>query len=266
MRNRRLAIAGLALVAAVGLAGCGPTGTSTTSGSGAPAGSAAATGAAAGLTPEKELAAAATKLGEQSMRIDMDMAGAMSMSGKADPKTGLAEMSMTLGALGDTKVELRKVGDDLFMKFGGGMGKSLTKDSAKPWMHLDASKIADGSSFNILPKDDPGGAKAMLAAMTGVQKTGDRAFKGTLDLTKMPQYQKRGLDALGDKATKVPFTATADAEGRLTEMTMDMSGLGAGSGKVKTTYSDFGTPVDVEAPPASQVGELPKELSGLVNA
>jgi len=264
LRNRRLAIAGLALVTAVGLSGCGPADKSAT-GSGAPAGSAAATEAAENQTPTKELAAAATKLGEQSMRIDMDMAGAMTMSGKADPKAGVAEMSMSLGALGgDTKVELRKVGNDMFMKFGGEMGKSLTKDSTKPWMHLDASKIADGSNFNISP-DDPGGTKAMLTAMTGVEKTGDHGFKGTLDLTKMPQY-KKSLEALGDKATKVPFTATSDAEGRLTEMTLDMSGLGAGSGKVKTTYSDFGTPVSVEAPPASQVAELPKELSGLVNA
>ena len=36
-------------------------------------------------------------------------------------------------------------------------------------------------------------------------------------------------------------------------------------GKVRTTYSDFGTPVSVEAPPAADVEELPAQLSSLLN-
>ena len=266
MTNRRLAIAGLALVATLGLTGCGPEGTKASdagNGSGV-----AATQAGAKQDAAADLAAAAQKLGEQSMKIDMNMAGAMSMTGVADPKAGTAKMSMEMGALGKgTGIEMRKIGDDLYMKFGGSMGKALGGgSSAKPWMHIDASKLAEGSNFK-LPKDDPAGSKAMIAAMTQVERVGDTGFKGTLDLTKSPRYSKnKGLEALGDKATKIPFTAKKDAEGRLVELTLDMSSLGAGGGKVTTKYFDFGTPVSVEAPSASQVQEAPSQLSGILNA
>jgi hypothetical protein len=45
-----------------------------------------------------------------------------------------------------------------------------------------------------------------------------------------------------------------------------MSGIAAKAGTMKTTYSDFGTPVSVEAPPASQVEELPSQLKGVLTA
>jgi hypothetical protein len=267
MTNRRLAIAGLALVAALGLAGCGPDDDKAKSGAGATAAGNATEAAADNLDPAAELGAAAKKLGEQSMRIKMDMAGAISMTGVADPKAGVAQMAMDMGALSkDTTIEVRKVDQDVYMKFSGQMGKMIGGSTGgKPWMHVDAAKIADGSSFK-LPKDDPAGSKAMIAAMTKVERVGEHGFKGLLDPTKTPQYNKESLKALGTKATAMPFTAKTDDQGRLVEITLDMSGISPGAGEMKTTYSDFGTPVTVEAPPAAQVGELPKELSGLLNA
>jgi len=265
MRNRRLAIASLALIAGLGLTGCG---SNDSSSSGSTGSSAAAKQEAAKLDPAADLTAATKKLGEQSMKIDMDMAGAMSMTGVADPKAGTAKMSMDMGALGEgTKIEMRKVGNDLYMKFGGQVGDMLKGgSSSKAWMHVDASKLAEGSNFNITP-DDPAGTKTMLEAITGVERVGDNGFKGTLDLTKSPRFNKGdSLKALGDKATKVPFTAKKDSEGRLTEITLDMSALQPGTGKIKTKYHDFGTPVSVEAPPASQVQEMPAQLSGILNA
>ena len=265
MLNRRLAIAGVALIAGLGLTGCGPDDSTS---AGAQGSGVTATQAAEKQDPAADLAAATQKLGEQSMKIDMDMAGAISMSGVADPKSGQARMSMDMGALGEgTKIEMRKLGDDLYMKFGGQIGDMLKGGtSKKAWMHVDASKVAAGSSFDM-PKDDPAGTKALLQAMTGVERVGDNGFKGTLDLTKSPRYNKdNSLKALGDKAKNVPFTAKKDSEGRLVELTMDMSAIQPGAGKVKTKYYDFGTPVSVEAPPASQVQEMPSQLSGILNA
>ncbi|MGA5303213.1 hypothetical protein ACPCHT_25010 [Nucisporomicrobium flavum] len=265
MRNRRLAIAGLALIAGLGLTGCGPDDSTST---GATGSGAAATQAAGKLDPAADLTAAVSKLGEQSVKVDMDMAGALSMTGVADPKAGTARMSMDMGALGKgTKIEMRKLGDDLYMKFGGQLGEMLKGGtSTKPWMHIDATKLGEGSNF-ALPKDDPAGTKAMLQAVTSVERVGTDGFKGTLDLTKSPRFNKGDqLKSLGDKATKIPFTAKKDSEGRLVELTLDMSAIQPGTGKIKTKYSDFGTPVSVEAPPASQVGEMPSQLSGVLNA
>jgi len=266
MGNRRLAIAGLALVVALGLAGCGPDDDKARSGAGATAADKTTEAVADNLDPAAELSAAAKRLGEQSVRIKTDMAGALSINGVADPKAGVARMSMDMSALSqDTKIEVRKVGEDVYLKFSGSMAKMIGgAGSGKPWMHVDASKIAEGSSFK-LPKDDPAGSKAMIDAMTKVERVGEHNFKGLLDPAKM-QRNQASLKALGTKTAAVPFTATTDDQGRLTELTLDMSALGAGAGKMKTTYSDFGTPVTVEAPPAAEVGELPKELSGLLNA
>jgi hypothetical protein len=264
MKNRRLTIAGLALVTALGLAGCGPADGPEASGTRAPAAGQQDDAAAA-------LAAAAQKLGEDSLRFDMDMAGSITASGTADPKAGLARMSMDMDALGEGSIELRKVGGDIFMKFDG--GAQGAKDG-KSWMHVDASKVADGSTFDIMSEDDPAGTKKMISAMTRVERVGERGFQGSLDLAKSPTYNKNdSLKALAGK-TLVPFTASTDDQGRLVELTLDMSGLGASSGpgampnggKVKTTYSDFGTKVSVQAPPAGDVKELPAELSGLVGA
>jgi hypothetical protein len=267
MTNRRLAIAGLALVATLGLTGCGPTDTQAQPGPGAPA-------AADQADPAADLAAAAQKLGQDSLRFEMQMVGSITASGTADPKAGSAQMSMDMGGLGDgTKIELRKVGDDIFMKFGGAAGQLLGNKSDKPWMHLDASKLPAGSSFAMMSPDDPAGTKAMIAAMTKVERVGANGYQGQLDLAKSPTYNKKdSLKALGGN-TLVPFTASTDDQGRLVELTLDMSALGAssgagalpGGGKVKTTYSDFGTKVSVTAPPAADVQELPAQLAGMLN-
>jgi hypothetical protein len=271
MKNRRLAIAGLALATALGVAGCGPADEQAQRGADAPA----AAEQAAQADPAAALAAAAQKLGQDSLRFHMEMIGSISASGTADPKAGVAQMSMDMGALGDgNKIELRKVGDDVFLKFGGAVGQLLGNQSSKAWMHVDAAKLPAGSSFSIMSPDDPAGTKTMVTAMTKVERVGAHGFRGTLDLAKSPAYgKKESLKALGGN-TLVPFTATTDDQDRLVELTLDMSGLGAssgagkvpGDGKVKTTYSDFGTKVSVQAPPAAQVRELPSQLAGLLNS
>jgi hypothetical protein len=265
MTNRRLAIAGFALAATLGLTACGPA-EPAPAGGGAPA-------AAEQTDPTAALAAAAQKLGEESLRFKMEMVGSITASGVADPKAGNAQMAMDMGALGeDAKIELRKVGDDIFFNFGKVAGSMPGAKSGKPWMHLDATKLPADSSFNMMSPDDPAGTKKMITAMTKVERVGANGYRGTLDLAKSPTYNKNdSLKALAGN-TLVPFTASTDAEGRLVELTLDMSALGAssgagavpGGGKVKTTYSDFGTKVSVSAPSAGEVQEFPKELAGML--
>ena len=262
MKNRRLAIAGLALTTAIGVAGCGTSSNDTSTGTPTDGTTTAAPAAPADATAE--LAAAAGKLAEDTAKVTVEMAGTMSMTGVVDPKAQKAVMEMTLGAgSGETKVQIRKVGTDMYMKFGGSLAKLAGEGK---WLHVDAATLAAGSSFDIMPSDDPAGAQAMIKAMSNAESDGKGGFKGTLDLTKTPKFNKDAIKGLGNKATAVPFTATVDAQGRLSSMTVDMSGIAAGAGAMKTTYSDFGTAVDVKAPPASQVTEAPKEITGLLNA
>ena len=254
MKNRRLAIAGLALATALGLAGCGTSSDKTASdapsaGAGAASGAPAAGGSSdASSAASAELAAAAAKLAEDTVKVKTEMGSAM---------------SMTLGA-GDTttKVDIRQLKNDMYLKFDG----SLAKAVGESWMHVDATKLKAGSSFNQLQGNDPAGTQAMVKAMTDVQKTGANGYRGTLDLTKTPQYNKDSMKAMGAKASAVPFTATTDGQGRLIALNIEMESLMAGAGTMKTTYSGFGTAVDVEAPPSSKVKELPANMAGLLNA
>ena len=55
-------------------------------------------------------------------------------------------------------------------------------------------------------------------------------------------------------------TATTDSEGRLVQITEDMTSVVKTAGKVTITYSDFGTPLTVTAPPKSEVSEMPDQL------
>ena len=58
----------------------------------------------------------------------------------------------------------------------------------------------------------------------------------------------------------MPFTATVDDQDRLTALTIDLTGIDAQLGTLKTTYSGFGTPVTVAAPTAAETVEAPDSL------
>jgi hypothetical protein len=251
MRIRRLTIAGVALVAAIGVAGCGPTDDKA-----APAAPVATTTKPVDATTE--LAAAATKLGSQSMRVKMTMGGGVSMSGVADSAAQTADMTMNLGAEAG-EMKMVRIGKDIWMKFDGALAQ-LT--GGKKWLHMDMQQVDNGA----LGSSDPAQAAKSLQSAANVQRVGDHEFKGTLDLTKSPGLAgKSAAKELGAKANAVPFTATTDDQGRLVAMTVDMTSISAEAGTLKSTYSDFGTKVSVTAPPKADVTEMPKELAGLVN-
>ena len=106
----------------------------------------------------------------------------------------------------------------------------------------------------------------MINTAATVTKTGDTPFKGVLDLTRAPDLARKTIAGLGAKAAAVPFTAQTDLKGRLIQLIVDMGAVSPGAGRMGFAYSDFGTPVTVQAPPAAQVTEMPKELLSLVNA
>jgi hypothetical protein len=255
MRNRRLAIAGLVLTTAIGLTGCARTSDGTPSG--------ATTRSA---DPTAELADAAVKLTQQSMKVTMELTGGLRMTGVADPKADKAQMEMTIGtgagAGTDGTAQIRKIGKDMWMRFSGSMG-ALDGLGKGKWMHLDISTLGDGSAFGI-SGSDPAAAAKMIKAASNVKRTGDHRYSGVLDLTKAQTVDSKVVGSLGEKAKAVPFTATTDDQGRIIEMTVDLTGIGPATGVLKTTYSDFGTPVSVTAPPASDVRELPAQLKGIL--
>lgn len=256
MTSRRFTKTGLALLAAVSLAatGCAESAEkSPTTGASAPATSAQ-------LNALEELQAAVDKLNDDTVRVTLD-GDVQSGGGVMDPRAGTAEMSLKMG-LGGQSLDFQfiRLQDDIYLKTAG-IGGSSDK-----WMHIDGSKISSDSRLGSMLQGDPAGAENLLKGIAEVERDGERRFKGTIDMTKSPTADAESTRALGDKAKAVPFTAAVDEQGRLTELTIDMSVLAASLGQLKATYSDFGAPVTVERPAASETTEAPSELLGIVNA
>jgi hypothetical protein len=251
MNTRRLATTGAALVAlGLGATGCNQTGTGTPSASGSASAGTSTSASPAGLAPGEalnELTAAAFKLNEQSVRVAIE-SGALKGGGLMDPPAKTADLTLSLGTAGQLRLLMDH--SDGYLKVTG------QPNAPQKWLHLDSATLGQGQ-LNLMPDGDPGGANRMLKNVADVQRTGGNTYAGTIDLTKAGD---KNTAALGEKAKAIPFTATKDDQGRLTELTIDMSGIQVALGKVKTTYSDFGTAVSVQKPTAAETQEASPEL------
>ena len=92
------------------------------------------------------------------------------------------------------------------------------------WMVLAPSKIAGRLPFLYQKESDPAFAGDILADPSDVTQTSPGHFKGITDLTDSGSdiLGDARLEALGDAATKLPFTMTVDAQGRLTNASVVM--------------------------------------------
>jgi predicted small lipoprotein YifL len=247
----RLFAAGIGVVAAatLALAGCGD---KTPDASPPPSSSVA-------QVPAKEaLANALKKLDQQSSKVEQTMDGMFSMksTGATDPVANKVDMSMEMSLSGTQfKVAIRSLGNDVWVKMIGIQGLS------DKWMHVAADKVKKGSTLD----PEKFSSSRLSEALVDVQRDGANGFKGTIDLTKSSTISEEALKQLGDKAKAVPFTATVDDQGRISQLTLDMNSLMQGMGMVKTTYSGYGEPVNVTAPPASEVVEMPAQLIDSMN-
>ncbi len=247
MKTRVLGVALLA-AAAFAVTGCGVTGTGTPS---TPVSSQAPVKAAA----KDAFTAAVKKTNSTTSKQELSMQGVATMSatGANDPTAQKLsmEMDMTVPGAGTLKMSCVSLGGDVYFKMTGVPGMP------QQWMKVKADQIKAGSSLDLKSASDP---SRTLDSVVTIEWDGDNAFKGTIDATKNPNVGADAVKQLGDKAKSVPFTATINAEGYLTGMSLDMNSIQAGLGTMKTTYSAFGQPVTVTAPPASDVVEMPPAL------
>ena len=121
-------------------------------------------------------------------------------------------------------------------------------------MTIDPAKL---SATNHLPiqadASDPIDMPGILASVADVNRVNDTTFKGTLDLTQVSGHNQPDPDQVaraGDAAKQTPFTATNDASGRITNLTVDTSGFDAGLG-VTIDYSDYGAGTPIADPAAN---------------
>ncbi|GLY03933.1 MULTISPECIES: hypothetical protein [Actinoplanes] len=239
--------AALAVAAVLAVSGCAGKSTSNSSGGG----DSAAAGASTDKDATTALADAAAKLQEESFKMAIDMGANGTMTGVLDPKSKNSEFTMDVESEGTTiKSEMRTVDGVTYIKMTM-PGVDLPGMDGKTWRKLSS----EASQMGTLGSFDASAISTTMKNAADVKWDGDNAVSGTIDLAESGTslgMTDAMLSRLTDKTA--PIKATFDSEGRLAtyELTMPSVG-GAAAQTMKMSYSDFGTPVDVKAPAASEI-------------
>jgi hypothetical protein len=268
--KRRGALAGVVLAFAVAVAACGGGG-----------------GSDATVSIKTLQAAVSNTQAAPSSRFTMDMgidASGKSVSlhaeGVSSADGKVAQITMTLPSLGT--MEERVVDGTVYVNFGD--MPFASKLGGKPWIaiNLDALGQKTGTDFGALAdqaqSSGPQQGLEYLQGLSGdVEKVGDDTvagehathYRASIDYSKvldeLPNATDEMRDALGKLGT-VPADVWINDDDRVVKMhfTMDTSGFGGGAGTAEVTMeiTDFGVPIDVQAPPADQTVDF-SELSGV---
>ena len=217
------------------------------------------------------------------MKVDGESVG-MSGSGAFDYQgaRGEATYRMQLPMFGEVGMDMRMVGTKIFVRLPEAISGGLT--GGKEWVGVDVGKSLEQAglgSLDFTQQQDPGQTLQYLrAASTGVTEAGSATVRGveTTRYTGRLDFRKaleEGIDGLGLPAAErqraregmqrmldqlgangVPFEVFVDDDGLLRRMRMDLSMTVEGESMtmaMKMDYFDFGTDVNVHAPPPSDV-------------
>lgn len=200
-------------------------------------------------------------------------------------------MSMDMSAAGmdSMDIKMRMLDGVIYLKMPSGMPGMPSTDSSKPWIKMDLNDMAGASGMDMskmMEQNDPTKMLELLeesGELTGTEQTqvdGRPATKYSFDVDfkKMMEQYGGGLGQMGDmgglEMDSVPMDVWINAENLPVQFTIDMSGVmqkamesaGAPAGakfdnaSVTAKYTDWGTDVNVEAPPESEISDA--ELPG----
>ncbi|NBH10664.1 hypothetical protein [Amycolatopsis sp. SID8362] len=292
MRKTTLVAAGAALVLTLTACSGG-----TTTGTAAPAGEQQSGGSSSGLaspfTDAFQLASASKQGTEKSKSAKFTMEG--SAAGQTLSATGAmafdganTKFSMTSTAAGQT-TEMRMVDKVMYLKLPADQQKQMGTDKA--WAKISAdgtdpisqamgsalSQSAEQSDPSKILEQVSKAGRIISSDQTELNGEQVNHYKVELDVAKAidqftGQVPAAARDQINEKLKgkdlKIPAELWLNKDNLPVQVTMDqgpmMQALGAPAGDAKFTmkYSDWGTQVDVEAPPADQVvdlGELMKK-------
>ncbi len=289
---RRSGVA-IVVAAALGLAACGGGGSakpaSKTTNSTQPVASRKVV-----LTAITTTAAAQTARVEMQMKMSAESNGSFDVTADGVTDFGSGDSDLTMhfdgpigSAMGDG-FEIRVVGGTVYMRLPSALQLPLMQ--GKSWIAVDGT--SDGGSlsspFGLGTQSDPTKALAYLETVSNdVRAVGSEPIRGvdtthytaTLDLGKaidantknVPPGLRDSMKELAGLFGNIPADVWIDSDGRLRRMSLrldlgEMLGGLAPSGPngadhvvITETYDlyDFGTPVNVEAPPPDQVSHAP---------
>ncbi|MFL6124982.1 hypothetical protein [Actinophytocola sp.] len=223
----------------------------------------------------KSLGEKTEKASTAHMKLTADAAG-VSMNGEGDLKFGASDAAISMDlTTSEGSISMILLDSVLYMK----LPQELTP--GKPWIKIDSSSNsamakALGSMNEQLSKSvDP------RATLQQFQKAGEITdsneeeidgkkvthYKINVDVQKMVDQQtdptaKAEMQKAIDAGMKnMPVEVWIDKEGLPARFAIEMASPNGSGGtakvKMQADYTDWGKPVDIAAPPADQIGELP---------
>ncbi|MGW5052911.1 hypothetical protein [Actinokineospora sp. NPDC004072] len=279
MGKTKLLVAGLAL-AGLTLAGCGgetTPGVAGTPGANAPTTSAAGDAGTAAFDSIKALSDAVSAKSSDAQSAKMKMvtsAAGQQINAEGEFRFAGADtaMAMTMEVPGFGSMEMRLVEGIMYIKMPAQAGV----DPAKPWLKLDPSDPNNpmaaqlGSLLQTAERSDP---RTMLSEFAKVGEIKDvqsdtidgqdtQKYTIEVELAKLSEDNNLGIDP--DSAAElekaglktVTYDVWVNDDQLPVRMVSEMTIQGQ-KVKVQVDYTDWGSPVEVEAPAASEVGEFP---------
>jgi hypothetical protein len=295
-RGRSVVVLAASAGALVALAGCA----SSSSAGGTPS-----TNRGSSSSPLQTVQSAyASTIGQKSARLSLSEN--LNVAGHHITATGTGvedfaghTLDSTLTVAGQ-QIEVRKLGQTLYTRLPSAAASGLP--GSKPWVSINLSALlqhATGSSLSQLEagqQDDPASILAYLkqASANGLHRAGTASIRGvqttkytaTIDLNKVAAAEGGKLGSVTRSQIKTlgtstyPMSVWVDAKGLVRQLsaqlsasptTPSMPGSGSSSSvhvNVGATiqFYDFGTPVSVSAPPASQTNDITKVVQGLTKS
>ena len=192
------------------------------------------------------------------MKIGAGPAGEMTGEGELDYTSDPPEMAMKMAIpmLGNAAAEMRLVDGVLYLSMGQLSGGKFWK--------LDPEDPAGplGDFGGMLDQMDPKSSlEKMESAIDKVTFTGEEQVDGqTLDHYELTVDPKRLTDDPGAdlpaEVDNLTYDLWLDEEGRIAKMAMDPPAAGT-QGSIEMTVTGWGEDVDIEAPPAGEITDMP---------
>lgn len=214
------------------------------------------------------------KTSKVSMTMDMGQMS-MKMDGEGEYSGADSKMKMTMDMMGQ-KIDMVLVDKTMYMKMPAG------GEAGKPWIKMTAeemTKLGGGANFDKqMEMSDPANFLDMLQDNGKIlneskeQLDGQEATKYSAEVDIQKMLESTGQSAQGldtSKIDKLPMDVWLNSDNLPLQIEMDMGPLmkqaaeqagdkmpaGMENAKMVAKYTDWGEPVDVKAPPASQVSD-----------
>ncbi|MFC4000450.1 hypothetical protein ACFS2C_21335 [Prauserella oleivorans] len=277
MRKTAMAASGFALVLALTACGGDDGGSNDSAVGGGEAGTNLFTDPAK-LAEAASQQTAASKSSKFTMQ--MNMAGQqMSAQGEGSYAGENTAVAMTMDMAGQ-QMEMRFVDQTMYMKLPQQLS---AQTGGKPWVKISAegtdplSQQLGGQLDQMAAQSDPSKSLEYVKQAGNIVSSEETTLDGQqvthytveLDFKKIADQMAAGgltqeqIAQLSGKIDKLPMQLWLNSDQLPVQVSMDMTKImeaaGAGNQKAEMVmkYTDWGAPVNVEAPPASEVGELP---------